>query len=160
MKTAPRTTWSATPGERSGGGGGYIKLFRDQTPTCAENTSPGSGNGCATGTGKEQLVCGACGILSDSSFPTGGYLVPAGSPIPVPGKPIPPAGTKICGCQGDGECGQLGQHCCCYDAAKDDISCSQTPVTKASECCGDPKNDCKKSATTAGIAVGRPVWAP
>ena len=23
--------------------------------------------------------------------------------------------------KGDGVCGQLGQHCCCYDAKKDDM---------------------------------------
>ena len=83
-------------------------------------------------------MCGECGMLSDSSFPTGGYLVDPSNPIPAPGKPIPPAGTKFCGCQGDGVCGrkrvtlsrfvrcrlanpesitipELGQHCCCYD---------------------------------------------
>eukprot|EP01050_Picozoa_sp_SAG11_P016438 SAG11_NODE_2245_length_3641_cov_2.290514_4_plen_72_part_00 len=55
-------------------------------------------------------------------------------------------GTKICGCEGDGMCGALGQHCCCYDKAKDDISCQSAPVTKPSQCCGDPAKDCKKSA--------------
>ena len=51
-------------------------------------------------------MCGECGMLSDSSFPTGGYLVDPSNPIPTPGKPIPPAGTKFCGCQGDGVCGR------------------------------------------------------
>jgi len=47
--------------------------------------------------------------------------------------------------QGDGVCGQLGQHCCCYDATKDDISCTAAPVTSPSQCCGDPAKDCKTS---------------
>jgi hypothetical protein len=38
-------------------------------------------------------------MLSDSSFPTGGFVVDPADPIPAPGQPIPPAGTKICGCQ-------------------------------------------------------------
>ena len=88
-------------------------------------------------------MCGECGMLSDSSFPTGGYLVDPSNPIPAPGKPIPPAGTKFCGCQGDGVCGQLGQHCCCY-SKKDDISCQSDPVTSPDQCCGDPAKDCKK----------------
>ena len=107
-------------------------------------------------------------MLSDSSFPTGGYLVDPSNPIPAPGKPIPPAGTKFCGCQGDGVCGrkrvmlsrlvrcrlanpgkrhtisELGQHCCCYDSKKDDISCQSDPVTSPDQCCGDPAKDCKK----------------
>ena len=89
-------------------------------------------------------------MLSDSSFPIGGYLVDPSSPIPVPGKPIPPSGTKICGCQGDGMCGMLGQHCCCYNSTKDDISCTSDPVTSPSQCCGDPAKDCKKQQPGSG----------
>ena len=61
-----QTTW----GEE-----GYIKLPRSTTPTCGIDSSPGSGNGCKSGTPKEQTVCGPCGMLSDSSYPTGGYLM-------------------------------------------------------------------------------------
>jgi len=75
-----RNSWSAKWGD-----GGYIKLPRDSTPSCDEDTSPGSGNGCKTGA-KEQQVCGACGMLSDSSYPLGGYLVQKNEPIPAPGK--------------------------------------------------------------------------
>ena len=72
-------------------------------------------------------------------------------PIPAPGKPIPPSGTKFCGCQGDGVCGQLGQHCCCYDAKKDDISCQSDPVTSPAQCCGDPAKDCKKDKSDVAL---------
>ena len=58
-----RNSWSANWGD-----GGYIKLPRDATPACGEDTSPGSGNGCKQGTGNEQKVCGACGMLSDSRW--------------------------------------------------------------------------------------------
>lgn len=73
------------------------------------------------------------------------------NPIPAPGKPIPPSGTKFCGCEGDGVCGQLGQHCCCYDAKKDDISCQSDPVTSPAQCCGDPAKDCKKDEDDATL---------
>jgi len=67
-----RNSWGATWGE-----GGYIKLPRAD-PTvdpsiCGEDMNPDSGNGCKGGP-KEQKVCGACGMLSDSSYPTGGYM--------------------------------------------------------------------------------------
>jgi|EP01047_Picozoa_sp_COSAG01_P049948 hypothetical protein len=138
--------------------GGYIKIARSSTPKCDEDLQPGNGNGCKGGP-KDQKVCGECGILSDSSFPTGGYIVDPQSPIPAPGEPIPPAGTKICGCQGDGMCGALGQHCCCYDAAKDDISCTSKPVTQPSQCCGDPAKDCKKGAHHGpGAPLEKPDW--
>ena len=75
----------------------------------------------------------------------------AQNPIPAPGKPIPPSGTKFCGCQGDGVCGQLGQHCCCYDAKKDDISCQSDPVTSPAQCCGDPAKDCKKDESDVAL---------
>jgi len=75
--------------------------------------------------------------------------------------PLPAYGTKLCGCQGDGECAALGQHCCCYSAAKDDISCTQDPVTQPNQCCGDPSNDCKKSAKlgAAGAQRPQPPWS-
>ena len=41
--------------------------------TCFEDTTPLDGNGCKGGPPKMK-VCGACGILSDSSYPTGGFV--------------------------------------------------------------------------------------
>lgn len=66
-----RNSWSAKWGD-----GGYIKLPRDATPACGEDTSPGSGNGCKQGTGNEQKVCGACGMLSDSRWVLHSCLCP------------------------------------------------------------------------------------
>ena len=53
-----RNSWGEGWGE-----GGYIKLFREANPSCDEDPSPGSGNGCKGGPAK-QRVCGACGILN------------------------------------------------------------------------------------------------
>ena len=64
-----RNSWGASWGE-----GGYIKLPRSADAPCGEDMNPDSGNGCKGGP-KEQKVCGACGMLSDSSYPTGGYMV-------------------------------------------------------------------------------------
>ena len=57
---------------------GYIRIARYGNTTkgepCATDSKPGDGTGCKGGPASIQ-VCGLCGILSDSSYPTGGALV-------------------------------------------------------------------------------------
>jgi len=66
-----RNSWGADWGER-----GYIKIERrsDDSTNCEVNTSPASGTECKPYP-KTQTVCGLCGILSDSSYPTDAFVV-------------------------------------------------------------------------------------
>jgi len=65
-----RNSWSPTYGEK-----GYIKIARtnDEEGRCGTDTTPHDGNACA-GEDEPQKVCGTCGVLFDSSFPTGAAL--------------------------------------------------------------------------------------
>jgi len=67
-----RNSWGPGWGED-----GYIRIKRNENDSdnCAEDTRPADGTACKPYP-KEQKVCGLCGILSDSSYPTGGFLIP------------------------------------------------------------------------------------
>jgi len=67
-----RNSWGQDWGEE-----GYIRIAREANAAsvkCGVDKSPSSGSGCKGGP-SEVKVCGLCGILSDSSYPTGGKLV-------------------------------------------------------------------------------------
>ena len=62
-----RNSWGAGWGE-----GGYMRLarFGEGKEPCGMDKTPGDGSACEGDTTPVKL-CGACGILSDSSYPTG-----------------------------------------------------------------------------------------
>jgi cathepsin L len=61
-----RNSWSASWGEA-----GYIKLHRgdDEQNTCGSDIKPLDGSACA-GQTDPVWVCGTCGILYDTAYPT------------------------------------------------------------------------------------------
>jgi cathepsin L len=64
-----RNSWSSVWGEN-----GYIRLARNSELRCGMDNSPSHGSGCDGGPSSVK-VCGTCGILSDSSYPVGGFLI-------------------------------------------------------------------------------------
>ena len=62
-----RNSWSASYGEA-----GYIRVARSDADeeVCGMDTTPHDGSAC-DGEDEPVRVCGTCGILYDSSFPTG-----------------------------------------------------------------------------------------
>lgn len=58
-----RNSWTAGWGEN-----GYIRLHRQSTPICGQDTNPQDGTGCNNGP-SQVTVCGTCGILFDALYP-------------------------------------------------------------------------------------------
>ena len=70
-RSARTTSPPASPSSLAGWGEkGYIRIARFANEPCGTDPTPGDGDGCSGGPATIQ-VCGLCGLLSDSSFPTG-----------------------------------------------------------------------------------------
>ncbi len=60
-----RNSWGTYYGED-----GYIRVKREKETICGVDKTPWDGSACK-GDKKPRTVCGMCGILSESSYPTG-----------------------------------------------------------------------------------------
>jgi len=67
-----RNSWSASWGEN-----GYIRLARSSSEEqkCGTDTTPCNGSACAGTCDTPVNVCGTCGVLYDSSYPTGAGII-------------------------------------------------------------------------------------
>lgn len=64
-----RNSWGFNFGEA-----GYIRLRRYDVEPCGEDPAPLDGFACKVGGPKKIHACGECGVLSDSSYPTGAKI--------------------------------------------------------------------------------------
>jgi len=82
-----RNSWSPTWGEN-----GYIRLARyPEEEPCGVDNKPLDGYSCKSNPPASIVACGMCGILSDSSYPSGGFLgKPQGPSDPALSTQAPP----------------------------------------------------------------------
>jgi len=65
-----QNSWGQQFGEN-----GFIRIKRHDVEPCGRDPNPTMGFGCAADGPRQNITaCGECGILSDSSRPTGGYI--------------------------------------------------------------------------------------
>eukprot|EP00931_Biecheleriopsis_adriatica_P027233 TRINITY_DN1640_c0_g1_i2.p1 TRINITY_DN1640_c0_g1~~TRINITY_DN1640_c0_g1_i2.p1 ORF type:complete len:495 (+),score=92.64 TRINITY_DN1640_c0_g1_i2:202-1485(+) len=78
-----RNSWGFEFGEA-----GYIRLRRYDVEPCGEDPAPLDGFACKVGGPQKVTACGECGVLSDSSYPTGAKTGPMDGfeyrPAPAP----------------------------------------------------------------------------
>merc|ERR1712013_162012 len=70
-----QNSWGEHWGDVAGGTPGFIKLRRQETTQCGEDTSPLDGSGCEDGGVESVHVCGTCAVVSDNSYPIGATYV-------------------------------------------------------------------------------------
>ena len=61
-----KNSWGPDWGEN-----GFIRLKREPTAVCGNNTTPAMGTACEEDGYTVQKVCGMCGVLFDTSWPIG-----------------------------------------------------------------------------------------
>ena len=70
-----QNSWGEHWGDVAGGNPGFIKLRRQETTQCGEDTTPLDGSGCEDGGVESVHVCGTCAVVSDNSYPIGATYV-------------------------------------------------------------------------------------
>merc|ERR1712008_329771 len=70
-----QNSWGPNWGDIANGNGGFIKLRRQETTQCGEDTTPLDGSACQDGGVESVHVCGTCAVVSDNSYPIGATYV-------------------------------------------------------------------------------------
>lgn len=136
-----RNSWGAGWGER-----GYIRIRRygEGKEPCGMDRTPQDGSACK-GQTQPVKMCGLCGILSDSSYPTGVKAAgPSPSPGPSPGPsppgpaPSPPGPTPGCADEKD-YCFFVKKQGSCKLLAGECMKTCGCCVAKPPSYCGGPQ---------------------
>jgi len=70
-----QNSWGPRWGDIANGNAGFIKLRRQSTTQCGEDTTPLDGSACQDGGVESVHVCGTCAVVSDNSYPIGATYV-------------------------------------------------------------------------------------